>query len=120
MPNARLVALPDVTRLWMTHTTIGKEGYEYIFEPNTQTLLDKILPNQTRLIAAIVLEDYLPFGQDEGCWFFDGSACEWLQFNVLYGHDPSPVVQRLVRVASISAILVGIWTFLKYRSSGST
>ena len=57
------------------HTRVGKDGYEYIFEPNTQIYIDKILPNSTIIITTIVLQDYLPFNIDSGCGFLDIDIC---------------------------------------------
>ena len=89
------------------HTQVGKEGYEYIFEPNTQIFIDKILPNKNIIITHIVLSDYLPFDLVSGCRFLDQDICMWIRFNVFYFHEPTPMIIRLILYASITALLTG-------------
>lgn len=99
------------------HTRVGKEGYEYIFEPNTQIFIDKILPNGNIIIANIVLQDYLPFNIDSGCGFLDKDICTWMRFNVFYSHDPTPMILRLIFYASITALLTGAGFYLLSKPS---
>lgn len=99
------------------HTRVGKEGYEYIFEPNTQIFIDKILPNSSIIIAAIVLQDYLPFNIDSGCGFLDIDICTWLRFDIFYYHDQTPTILKLIFFASIAALLTGVGFYLLSRPS---
>jgi hypothetical protein len=90
------------------HTRVGREGYEYIFEPNTQIFLDKILPNRNKIIANILLQDYLPIFLDSGCGSLDVDICNWMRIEILYYHDPTDSILRLILYASITAMMVGI------------
>lgn len=99
------------------HTNVGREGYEYIFEPNTQIFIDKILPYRTTIIAIIVAQDYLSIELDSGCGLVDVDICTWLRFDVFYGHDQTALVIRLLLYASITAILTGAGFSLLYRPS---
>jgi len=99
------------------HTRVGREGYEYIFEPNTQIFIDKILPNGTIIIATIVLQDYLPINIDSGCGFLDIDICTWMRFDIFYYHDQTPAVLRLILYASIAALLTGVGFYLLSRPS---
>lgn len=101
------------------HTRVGKEGYEYIFEPNTQIFIDKILPNSSIIIAAIVLQDYLPINIDSGCGFLDIDICTWLRFDIFYYHDQTPAILRLILFASIAALLTGVGFYLLSRPSAA-
>ena len=88
------------------HTTIGKEGYEYIFEPSTWVLIDKIKPNKEEIIFYVFLEDYLPFQIGSECTFPDQDVCNWMNTHILYGHDPEPALHKIILYASISAFFV--------------
>ncbi len=99
------------------HTRVGREGYEYIFEPNTQIFLDKILPNRNIIIANILLQDYFPNNLDSGCGSLEVDICNWMRFGILYYHDPTAGIIRLVLYASSAAILAGIGFFLLSQSS---
>ena len=99
------------------HTNVGKEGYEYIFEPNTQIFIDKILPNRNLIIANIVIEDYLPLDLNSDCRYLDKDICTWIRFSVLFPHDPTRVVLRLILLASIAALLAGGGYYLLSRLS---
>ena len=101
------------------HTRVGREGYEYIFEPNTHIFIDKILPNGNIIIATIVLQDYLPFDVDSGCGFLDIDICTWMRFDIFYYYDQTPAVLRLILYASITALLTGIGFYLLSRSSAT-
>ena len=94
------------------HTTVGREGYEYIFEPNTQIFIDKILPNGNIIITHIVLRDYLPFNLVSGCRFLDKDICTWMSFNVFRSYDQTPMILRLILYASIAALLTGAGFYL--------
>jgi hypothetical protein len=97
----------DISRN-QAHTVVGREGYEYIFEPNTQIFIDKILPtNEHIIITHIVFSDYLPFDLISGCRFLDQDICMWMRLNILYHHDPKPRIHQLFLYASISALLIG-------------
>ncbi len=100
------------------HTRVGKEGYEYIFEPNTQIFIDKILPNSSIIIATIVLQDYLPINIDSGCGFLDIDICTWMRFDIFYYHDQTPTILRLILFASIAALLTGAGFYILSRPSG--
>ena len=65
------------------HTRVGKEGYEYIFDPDTQIFIGKILPNGNMIITYIVVSDYMPFDFISGCRFLDRDICLWIRFNIL-------------------------------------
>ena len=105
---ARAVTISDNR----AHTRVGIEGYEYIFEPDTQIFIDKILPNGNIIIANIVLQDYLPFNIDSGCGFLDIDICKWMRFDIYYSHDQTPTILRLVLYASITALLTGVVFYL--------
>jgi hypothetical protein len=60
------------------HTIIGKEGYEYIFEPSTQILIDRIKPNSIKIISYLVLHDYLFFRSRSDCTYPDPFVCNWI------------------------------------------
>jgi hypothetical protein len=94
------------------HTRVGIEGYEYIFEPNTQIFVDKILPNGTKIIVYIVLQDYLPFKIFSRCWFLDQDVCKWIEFNIFYTHDPTPTIRKITLYASITALTIGVGFYL--------
>ena len=103
------------------HTLVGVEGYEYIFEPNTQILIDKILPNRNRIIAHIVLTDYQPFKLGVGHKFLDPDIYTWTQLNVLYHHEPAPAIRRYILFTSLASFLTaagtyGLGTFLHNRN----
>ena len=97
------------------HTNVGREGYEYIFEPNTHIFIDKILPNDRIIIAIIVMQDYLFFDLDYGCAILDIDICTWMRFNIFYLQDQTAVILRLVSYASITALLTGAGVFLLSR-----
>jgi len=92
------------------HTIIGKEGYEYIFEPSTWVLIDKIKPNKREIIFCVFLEDYLPFQIGSECTFPDQDICNWMNIHIFYGHDPRPVLFKIILYASIIALLVAFTT----------
>ena len=98
------------------HTNVGREGYEYIFEPNTQIFIDKILPNDTIIVAIIVVQDYLFIDLDSGCGLLDKDICTWLRFDVFYDHDQRAVILKLVLYASITALLTGAGFYLLTKS----
>ena len=87
------------------HTRVGKEGYEYIFDPNTQIFIDKILPNREMINAHIVMHDYFPSYSGSGCEHLDVDICTWMRFNIFYPHDQNPIVIRLLISASTAAVL---------------
>ncbi len=76
------------------HTTVGKEGYEYIFEPSTQILIDKIKPRRWEIIFYVFRKDYLPFQSGSECIFHDQWMCSWLDIHIFYGNDPIPLLRR--------------------------
>ena len=88
------------------HTIIGKEGYEYIFEPSTWVLIDKIKPNKDEIIFYVFLQDYLPLQIRSKCTFPDQDVCNWMNIHILYGHDPKPIIRKTALYASISALLI--------------
>jgi hypothetical protein len=88
------------------HTVIGKEGYEYIFEPSTWVLIDKIKPNKGEIIFYVFLEDYLPLRIGSECTFPDQDVCNWMNIHILYGHDPESVIRKTALYALIIALLV--------------
>ena len=73
------------------HTTVGKEGYEYIFEPNTQILIDRVKPQKWQIIFYVFLKDYLPFQSGLECIFPDQGMCNWIDIHLFYGNDPIPL-----------------------------
>lgn len=89
------------------HTRVGLEGYEYIFEPNTQILIDKIIPNRFKVIASIVRVDYLPFPEEDGCGWVEGDICRWMKYRILYFHNPHETIQEYILYASIASLLTG-------------
>lgn len=99
------------------HTNVGREGYEYIFEPNTQIFIDKILPNEAIITAVILIQDYLFIGLDSGCGFLDVDICAWLRFDVFYSYDQTPLVLRLVAYASLAALLAGSGIYLLFKTA---
>ncbi len=99
------------------HTRVGIEGYEYIFEPNTQIFIDKILPNRNIIIANIVLQDYLLFNIDSGCIFLDKEICAWMHFEIFYFHDQTPMILKLILYGSITALLTGAGFYLLSKPS---
>ncbi len=76
------------------HTNVGKEGYEYIFEPDTQILIDKIKPRKWEIIFYVFLKDYLPFQSRLVCIFPDQGMCNWIDIHLFYGNDPIPFLRR--------------------------
>jgi hypothetical protein len=98
------------------HTVLGKEGYEYIFDPDTHILVDKILPNDALILTHIMLTDYLGLDLVSGCTTLDSEICQWIQFNVLYYHDPRSEILNLIYYAAGAAVVVGIGIWL-YSSS---
>lgn len=97
------------------HTVIGREGYEYIFEPNTQILLDKIMPNQSAIVLHIIWQDYLPFTIHERCLFDDPHICAWMDILVFYEHDPSPLVRQILLVALIAGLITAAFVYVLSR-----
>jgi hypothetical protein len=94
------------------HTRVGKEGYEYIFDPQTQIFIDKILPNKNIIITSIVLLDYLPLNTNYIRELLDNDVYSWMRFEIFYPYDPLPVVIRLLIYASIAALLFGFGFYL--------
>jgi hypothetical protein len=94
----------------LAHTIIGKEGYEYIFEPSTQVLIDKIKPQKGEIILYVFLEDYLPFKIRSECTFPDQDICNWMNIHMFYGHDPRPTLRKITLYASIIALFVAFAT----------
>jgi hypothetical protein len=86
------------------HTILGKEGYEYIFEPSTQLLVDKIKPQGREISIYIMREDYLPTRRGQACTFPDPDICLWMAVQVFQDHDPA--AQR--RAFILSAVLLGL------------
>lgn len=94
------------------HTIIGKEGYEYIFEPWTQTLLDKIMPNRQVIIFYILAKDYLPGLNKTGCMLADQDICKWVDILVFYYHDPTPAIRQMLAYATIISLLTAGGVYL--------
>ena len=92
------------------HTILGKEGYEYIFEPSTQVLIDKIKPNRAAILAYVFLKDYTPFQSGSECAYPDQDICHWMDIRMFYGHDPGPALRNMVLSASIIALLAAFAT----------
>lgn len=90
------------------HTRVGREGYEYIFEPKTQILIDKILPNRGKIIASILRVDYLPPWGDSSCGWVSGDICTWMKREILYYHDPVESIRHHALYASTAALLAGM------------
>jgi len=102
------------------HTVLGKEGYEYIFDPDTHILVDKILPNDALILTHIVLSDYLGLDSVTACTTLDPEICQWIQFNVLYFHDPQAEILKLLVYAAGAAALVGFVLLIGVRLYSST
>ena len=94
------------------HTRVGKEGYEYIFDPDTHIFIDKILPNGNTIIINVVLIDYMPFKRIPECRFLEKDICSWMHQNILYFHDPTPTIRRLAIFSLVVALLVGVGFYL--------
>jgi hypothetical protein len=92
------------------HTIIGKEGYEYIFEPSTQVLIDKIKPQKREIVLYVFLEDYLPFQIRSECTFPDQDICNWMNIHMFYGHDPRHTLRKITLYAAIIALLAAFTT----------
>lgn len=98
------------------HTVLGKEGYEYIFDPDTQILVDKILPNDLLILTHIVMSDYLGLDLVSDCKTLDPNICQWIQMNVRYFHNPQTEILKLMVYAGGAAVVVGMGSWL-YSSS---
>jgi hypothetical protein len=95
------------------HTTLGKEGYEYIFEPSTHILVDKIKPtNRSVIIFYIFRKDYLPFQGGSECTFRDVDICNWMDIQVFYGHDPTPARREAMLYGTIVGLVFAGGFFL--------
>lgn len=94
------------------HTTLGKEGYEYIFEPSTHLLVDKIQPLGREISFFVLKKDYLPFHRGYDCSFLDQNNCIWMDINIFYDHDPAPMVQKMSLYAAIIVLIFGGGFFL--------
>lgn len=92
------------------HTIIGREGYEYIFEPSTQILIDKIKTNPGDIIFYVFLKDYLPFHIEPECPFQDQGSCTWLDIHLFYGHDPRPLLRKIILYAAVIALFFAFVT----------
>ena len=89
----------------VAHTNIGKEGYEYIFEPGTHTLVDRIKPNGTAISLYVLLIDYISFQSGTECSYPDPVVCEWMALHIFYGHDPAPMARRMGLCAAFLGLL---------------
>ena len=102
------------------HTILGKEGYEYIFEPSTQILIDKIKPNRAEIMLYVILKDYLPFPTGSECTFPDQDICNWMDISMFYGHDPGPAIRKTMFYAAIAALLSAGGAYLLWRARRPT
>lgn len=87
------------------HTIVGKEGYEYIFEPNTHVLIDRIKPNGVKIVLYIFRKEYLPSFNRTDCTFPDQLVCEWINFEIFYGYDPKPEIFKMILFAAIIGLI---------------
>jgi len=69
------------------HTNVGREGYEYIFEPFTHVFIDRVLPNGKAIIFYVVQKRYLPSLSGVECTYPDPEICKWIRINSFFGHD---------------------------------
>jgi hypothetical protein len=69
------------------HTIVGKEGYEYIFDPTTHVFIDRIKPHGTAIITYLVRKHYLPSLEGPECTFPDREACRWINANIHLGRN---------------------------------
>jgi hypothetical protein len=99
------------------HTIVGKEGYEYIFEPNTHVLLDRIKPNGVKIVLYIAMKDYLPSLNRTECTFPDQLICDWLNIDIFYGHDPKPEIRKMILYAAIIGLILAGGFYLLTRKA---
>ncbi len=87
------------------HTIVGKEGYEYIFDPTTQVYIDRIKPNSTAIVTYIVLKNYLPSLRGRECTFPDPEACLWITHNLHFGQDQRAERGDMILYASLLGLV---------------
>ncbi len=88
------------------HTIVGKEGYEYIFEPTTQIFIDRIKPNGRAIVSYLVLKNYLPSLGGPECTYPDSEICKWLEINMHFGQDQRAGIRNKVLYSSLLGVIL--------------
>ena len=99
------------------HTIVGKEGYEYIFDPFTHVYIDRIKPNGRAIISYIVLKNYLPSLSGSECTFPDSEICRWISINLHFGPDQRTELGKMIFYSSILGLVSAGGIYLLMRQS---